>query len=249
MKDLDARLRKAVQHFWATREGQSNRQGGVSGVRDQGARAAVTGGKHLDGFVTLVQELLIEGGLPSASVFARDKRVLPGFYRATKDWDLVVVHKQVLIAGLEFKAQVGPSFGNNFNNRVEEALGNAIDLRTAFREGAFRPSTRPWMGYLMLLEECDKSTQPVSIAEPHFPVLPEFRNASYARRYELFCEKLVRESMYTAACFLLSPTNGGQCGLYSEPNPELSFRHFAVSLVGHASAVEMLGGDWQPRTY
>lgn len=239
MKDLDVRLRKAVRHFWATREGQSKRQGGVSGVRDQGARAAVTGGKHLDGFVSLVRELLTEGGLPTASVFAQQRRELPGYFRATKDWDLVVVHNRALIAGLEFKAQVGPSFGNNFNNRVEEALGNAIDLRTAYREGAFRPSARPWMGYLMLLEKCDKSTRLVSVSEPHFSVLPEFRDASYARRYELFCEKLVRESLYTAACFLLSPTNGDGHGDYEEPNSELSFRKFAGSLVGHASAIAL----------
>ena len=66
-----------------------------------------------------------------------------------------------LLATIEFKAQVGPSFGNNFNNRVEEALGNSTDLLTAFREGKFRPSQRPWLGWLMLLEETRNSTQPV----------------------------------------------------------------------------------------
>ena len=50
-----------------------------------------------------------------------------------------------LLAAFEFKSQVGPSFGNNFNNRTEEALGSATDLWTAFREGAFQTSQRPWL--------------------------------------------------------------------------------------------------------
>jgi hypothetical protein len=67
----------------------------------------------------------------------RTKRELPGFFRPTKDWDMLVVHEGHLIAAVEFKSQRGPSFGNNFNNRTEEAIGNATDLWTAFREGAY----------------------------------------------------------------------------------------------------------------
>ena len=60
-------------------------------------------------------------------------------------------------AAIEFKSQVGPSFGNNFNNRSEEAIGSATDVWAAYREGAFRPSPRPFLGYLMLLEDCAAS--------------------------------------------------------------------------------------------
>jgi hypothetical protein len=45
---------------------------------------------------------------------------------------------------MEFKSQIGPSFGNNFNNRTEEALGSATDIWAAYREGAFKPSSRPF---------------------------------------------------------------------------------------------------------
>jgi hypothetical protein len=99
------------------------------------------------------------------------------------------------MASIEFKSQIG-SFGNNYNNRTEEALGSATDLWTAYREGAFKESPRPWLGYFMLLEEAPGSITPVGVAEPHFPVFQEFRNASYSRRYELFCQKLVRERLY-----------------------------------------------------
>ncbi len=93
----------------------------------------------------------------------------------------MVVVEDLLLASIEFKAQVGPSFGNNFNNRVEEAIGNSIDLLTAFREGKFKPSQRPWLGWLMLLEDAPKSTSPVRVGEPHFKVFSEFEKTSYAR--------------------------------------------------------------------
>ena len=158
-----------------------------------------------------------------------------GYFRPAKDWDLVVVADGQLLASIEFKAQVG-SFGNNFNNRVEEALGNAADLLTAYREGKFKPSQKPWLGWLMLLEASQKSTSPVRVSEPHFEVFGEFKDTSYARRYELFCERLLRERLYDATCFLMSNEAVGLKGGYSEPNEELGFKSFATSLTAHAMA-------------
>ena len=112
---------------------------------------------------------------PEAHVYWRDRRELPGYYRAEKNWDLIVVAEGNLLAVIEFKAQVGPSFGNNFNNRVEEALGNASDLWAAYREGAYSPSSRPWLGYVFILEDCPRSNAPVKVKESHFKVFQNFR--------------------------------------------------------------------------
>jgi hypothetical protein len=184
LADLEAQLRKAVRQFW-TQRGQQAAQQGSQGGKDRGDRSAVTGGKHLDGFRELVAHLLTASGLQRAHVYWRQKTELPGWYRAEKNWDLLIVADGKLIAIVEFKSQVGPSFGNNFNNRTEEALGNASDLWAAYREGAFKPSERPWLGYFMLLEDAPGSTSPVRVKEPHFKVFPEFRDASYAERYGL----------------------------------------------------------------
>jgi hypothetical protein len=67
-------------------------------------------------------------------------------------------------------------------------------------------------------------------------VFPEFKDTSYARRYELFCERLVRERLYDATCFLMSNEAVGLEGGYSEPNEELGFKYFATSLTAHALA-------------
>jgi len=233
--DYQNDLKKAVRYFWKIRTEQHKKQGSSSGIKDTGNRSAVTGGKHLDGFINLFTKLLVEAGLPDSTIHTR-ATTLPGYFRPTKDWDLVVVVDEVLLASLEFKAHIGPSFGNNFNNRVEEALGNSTDLLTSYREGKFKPSQKPWLGWLMLLEETPKSLSPIKrVDEPHFKVFPEFKDASYAKRYEIFCERLMRERLYDATCLLLSNKAGGLKGKFTEPNNEISFLALAASLSAHAS--------------
>jgi hypothetical protein len=234
--DLTKEVQRAVRHFWRTRARQARAQGAKTGERDRGARSAVTAGAHLDGFADVIRKLIVNAGISDTAVHRRTRVELPGYYRAEKKWDLVVVVDGRLFATVEFKAQVGPSFGNNYNNRAEEALGNATDYWAAFREGAFRGSPRPWLGYLMLLEDARGSTRPVSVAEPHFPVFPEFRNASYAKRYEILLTKMVRERLYDAASLILSPNSAGRDGAFSEPCAELTFANFAESLLARAIA-------------
>jgi len=190
----------------------------------------------MDGFVSLVRDFLCENGLPKTQVFCEHRIELPGWYRPEKQWDLLVVEDGQFLAGIEFKSQVG-SFGNNFNNRTEEAIGSACDLWAAYREGAFKPSARPWLGYMMLLEDAPGSSRPVRAAEPHFKVFPEFRDASYAKRYEILLTKLVRERLYDSACFLLSDRGGGAKGMYKEPAAELNFEKFMASLLARARSV------------
>lgn len=234
--EIQRRLRIAVQHFWGTRETQAQKQGSSSGARDAGARAAVTGGAQMNGFVNLVRDLLCQSGLPEANVHCEKHVDLPGWYRPEKRWDLLIVSDGRLVAGIEFKSQVG-SFGNNYNNRTEEAIGSATDIWAAYREGAFKPSGRPWLGYLMLLEDAPGALSPVRAREPHFKVFPEFKEASYAKRYEILLTKLVRERLYDAACFLMSNSTDGVEGIYREPSEELNFQNFIASLLAKAIAV------------
>ena len=153
----------------------------------------------MDGFIRAFTHIITEKGIHASSIYTKKRVALPGFYRPTKDWDLLVIRNQTLIAAIEAKSQVGPSFGNNFNNRIEEALGSALDLWTAYRERAYIASPQPFLGYFFMLEDCSGSTHPVSVSEPHFRVFDDFRDASYLKRYELFCRKLVLERQYTAA--------------------------------------------------
>lgn len=242
MIDVDKELAKAVKHFWATRQMQQSRQGESTGRKDAGSRGAVTGGKHADGFVQLIAAIVRNAGLPSADIHVAEKlpRTLPGFFRPTKEWDVVVVDGDNLVAAVEVKSQVG-SFGNNFNNRVEEALGNATDFWTAYREGILAPSGKPWLGYLFMLEEHPASLRPTRrIGLNPFGMDETFQELSYAGRYELVCRRLVRERLYDAACFFTSTAQDGLRGRYRQPNEELGIRNFAVSLHARAAAFAKL---------
>lgn len=234
INSLHKRVSEAVAHYWKTRQTQAKQQE-ISGKADQGARSAVTGGAQMDGFIQLISQLVIKAGINPKYIFFKRALELPGFFRPTKEWDFLVVKNDQLIIALESKSQVGPSFGNNFNNRTEEAIGSAVDLWTAYREGAFNKTVKPWLGYIFLLEDCEASQKPVRVKEPHFKVFPEFVDASYAKRYELFCRKLVRERHYNIASFLLSDRKTGLKGKYQEPANDLTFELFAKSLVAQAS--------------
>lgn len=66
--DYRDRVSKAVQAFWRVRTKQKKKQGSATGRKDAGNRSAVTGGKHLDGFIKLFAKLLSEAGLPNSTI-------------------------------------------------------------------------------------------------------------------------------------------------------------------------------------
>lgn len=114
--------------FWGNREAARRKQI-ESGKTDQGERAGVTGGKNMDGFLALIKDVVQLNGLEEAEIcLQRRVLTLPGFFRPTKLWDMLVIKDGRLVAAIEFKSHVGPAFGNNFNNRAVEAIGVAVDL-------------------------------------------------------------------------------------------------------------------------
>lgn len=233
--DYDRKATKAVQAFWRNRKAARRRQI-ESGNADQGERASVTAGKNMDGFVALALDIVRANGLADADIHQqRVVLTLPGYFRPAKLWDLLVLYKGELIAAIELKSHIGPSFGNNFNNRAEEAIGTAHDLWTAYREGAFGTQPRPFVGWLILVEDTGKSRASVRDTSPHFPIFEEFKGASYLERYELLCERLVKEQLYTTATVITSPRTAAKSGQYSSLSPMTDLKTFVTSLAGHVA--------------
>lgn len=230
------KAKEAVKSFWGARDAAKQKQI-ESGNTDQGERAGVTAGKNMDGFLALILDIIKANGLAQADIHQnRAMLTLPGYFRPTKLWDLLVVHKGELIAAVELKSQVGPSFGNNFNNRTEEAIGTAHDFWTAYREGAFGHQPRPFVGWMMMVEDTPESRRAVKDTSPHFPVFKEFSAASYLDRYNILCQKLVREHLYSAATVLASPRQAIQAGEFSEMSAMTGLKPFVTALAGHVAA-------------
>lgn len=233
LADYDRKARASVKAFWRNREKARQKQI-EAGTSDQGERAGVTGGKNMDGFLSLVKDLVTANGLGDAEIHhKRALLTLPGYFRSTKMWDILVLHKGKLIAAVELKSQVGPSFGNNFNNRTEEAIGTAHDLWTAYREKAFGETSRPFVGWLMLVEDAPDSRKPVRDSSRHFNVFPEFQGASYLKRYDILCQKLVLEQLYTTASLITSRRSAMSTGDYDSMSEMTSLRTFIAAFAGH----------------
>lgn len=245
--DTDRRLQNAVQSYWDARAKNKEKQV-ESGRIDAGTRGEVTGGTQMGALEILVADILCDAGLKSLDVRTRTSLELPGYFRATKKWDLIVVSEGQLVLAMEFKSQAGKSIGNNVNNRSEEAVGSAKDIWTAFREGRFGNSPAPFLGYFFLLEDRDNVKTPVRNKEPYFAVDPVYRGEAkktkkgveqyqgvpYSTRYELLCRRLVLERLYNSACFIMA-TNSKHTRV-TQPAADLTFQRFAAALRGHAVA-------------
>lgn len=229
---FEPRLRQAVRSFWSRRSSAAAKQR-AAGRSDQGNRGAVTGGKTMDSFRDMIVDVVKRHG-PKGVEIHRDKSmvVLPGFFRPTKQWDLLVVHAGRLLAALELKSLCGPSFGNNANNRCEEALGSACDFRKAQSEGLFGNGANPFLGYFILVEDAAKSREPVNSRSPHFPTDPCFQGASYQRRMQLMCERMVQQQLYACAAVLTSPVSSTS-GDYANLSMHTSFRQLLTRLASH----------------
>jgi len=240
--NYEQKARKAVRVFWGNRDAAKQKQI-ESGNADQGERAGVTAGNNMDGFLSLILDVVRANGLAHAEIHQNKAMLtLPGYFRPTKLWDLLVTHQGELIAAIELKSHVGPSFSKNFNNRTEEAIGSAHDLWTAFREEAFGKQQRPFVGWLMMVEDAPESRKPVSTSSPHFPVFEEFNGASYLDRYDLLCQRLVQEQLYTTAAVIAAKRSAVRTGDFHELSPMTNLSPFVTALAGHiASSAARIG--------
>lgn len=185
-------------------------------------------------------QVFVDEGFPEESVKTRKGLDLPGYYRPTKEWDLLVMHRGILVAAVELKS-IASSFGNNMNNRIEEAVGSAEDIRTAYREQLLGP-TKPWLGYFFMISDDEKSRRLTKRrTNMELGVDPVFENASYQKRAEVFCRRLYLEELYDATCFTVSSKEPDS--EVSQPAPDMTFERFVASIKGRARYILALEGE------
>jgi type II restriction enzyme len=228
MPDYEPRFREAVRSFWNVRNSQAEQQR-LEGKLDAGTRGAVTGGQHLNSVALLIADIFADAGVQPEG----NARLLPGYYRASKNWDVVVTYKDAIVAIIELKSQVG-SFGNNLNNRVEEMIGQSLDLWRAAREHLLGP-IRPWFGYVMLLESHEKSRALLRNPKTAFPADPEFNDSRYIDRYTIAFKRLLLEGDMNSVCLVTTDRYEDTVGY---PDQTMTFTSFATAI--HARTAEVL---------
>ena len=247
LEGYEARVSEAVKSFWNVRK--------THGVRS---------GKTLDAFVELLTWVVHGNGLPDAIVITGRQAQLPGFFRPTKSWDIVIMNQGTLIAAIELKS-IADSFGKNANNRNEEALGSGIDIKEAFEEDAFEGLTRLFTGYLILVEDCPETLTSVQIQMKHFRAMKEFMaspesrdevyvkganglfpaidGVSYMDRFDLLCRRLMQKNLYTAASVIKSPRSAIDDGAYNNVSRDTSIKAFLASLASHVETIAAIEID------
>jgi hypothetical protein len=201
----------ALLAYWTARDEAAAAQGARGSV-DVGQRAGTTGGGHLDRIAQLFGRLARDAGAPPSAIFynapvddparvhnASNGYTLPGYYRPIKQWDVVVwTPGKTPAVCIELKSQSGPSYGNNANNRAEEAIGNSYDLKRAQNAGLI--GGEAWIGYVYIIEEDSESRRiRGSQDRGRLDRDPFFDCWSYLTRVSSLCERLIDDGHYNSA--------------------------------------------------
>lgn len=208
----------------------------------EGTAGAIRGGKHFGPISDLLARFFLDAGYPTESIgITKRQTALPGYFRPTKDWDLVVIHRRTLVAAIELKALGGPSFGNNYNNRVEEALGSAVDLAYGNKAGLVGLE-KPWTGYFFVMEDAEgsrRTSRPQPAPTPtSFAPDAIWNTMSYQERFGLTGERLLNEKLYDAVCYCVSsPDDPGP----REPSRLLDWQHFSAAIEARLEYLRRLG--------
>jgi type II restriction enzyme len=88
----------------------------------------------------------------------------------------------------------------------------------------------------MRVEDAVGSRSPVKDRSLHFPIFSEFFDASYLKRYDVLCQKLVKEQLYTTATLITSERQAITTGDYGEMSPMTGLKTFVTSFAGHIAA-------------
>lgn len=233
--DYTLEIRRAVKGYWGTKS-MALEKNNAGPKADQGKRGSATAGKILDGFTDMLIKIISKRKFSGLTIHKKKSDViLPGHFRPSKQWDLVLMLKERLVAAIELKSLGGPSFGNNANNRCEEALGSGVDFSVAQREGLFGPGASPFVGYFILVEDEEGSRSIPKRGNPskHFETDPKFATASYQQRMQILCERMVQERIYTASAMMATPSTSISTGDFQDLSKETSLNRFIAKLIAH----------------
>lgn len=188
-------------------------------------------GRHIAPLAAQIVEDMVRVGYQHDSVFLDNRNVtLPGWFRPSKKWDITAFEGATLVAAIELKS-IGSSFGNNANNRAEEALGSATDVDYATRNHLLEPNDLPpSFGYVLLVRKTPESVRvPPQRDLSRYPLDTAFTEASYVERFSLLGRRLLRERIYQAVWVTVVDL---EAGTVEEPDPLMTYDKFVAHLKG-----------------
>jgi len=216
---------EAALREWVSVRAEQKERSEARGNAQQGNRAAVVSGKHLDAVNALIIAEIKRIAGPGLEFREGRAATLPGYYRATKNWDLVVLREGVPLLAVEYKSMFG-SEAKNLNNRADEIFGMAEDSRQAEAHGLLPENMK--RAYVFIMGITPNSTKPVTTANGVGAVDPAFRHASYLDRAAIMCERM-RETHLFHLVWAIGVHD--ETLEYRETRPSVGWSRFAADLI------------------
>lgn len=203
-----------LANFWSKKDESLRRN--INAGRD-GLGAQARDARHMRSLALFVRQMFVDAGLDDSEVFVDQS--IPGYYRRSKNWDVVAMHKGQLVGLVELKSQVG-SEGNNGNNRIEEALGNSHDAITAQEMNQPFGPLPMWRAFCMVFGSDPATAKPVGMrSRPLFDIDQAFHSMTYGSQMATAIERFIQTRAYDAGWMVTSWIEDGRYVRYEEPVP------------------------------
>ena len=211
-------------NFWSQKNDAVRRlaEAGIVGTGAQARNA-----RHMESLATFVRQMFLEAGLSESDV--RVNGVIPGYYRRSKDWDIVATYKDNLVAVVELKSQVG-SEGNNGNNRIEEALGNSRDASAAQELNQAFGNLPIWTAFCVAFGSSPDDAKPTRAPQSMFSLDPVFAGMTYARQWEIAVTRFIQTGAYDAGWMVTTWVAADGDVRFAEPVPTATAATLATQI-------------------
>lgn len=192
-----------------------------------GIGAQARDAKHMQSLAAFVRQMFLDAGLQDHEVGV--DTIIPGYYRRSKNWDVVAVHKGHLVGVVELKSQE-KSPGNNANNRIEEAIGSASDAHTLQEMRQTFGRLGVWAAWCMVFNRsCEPIGRRKGVVSKHFPVDPAFEDFTYAGQYATAIERFIAQNLYQAGWMVETWADGDVID-FDEPIPTATAETLAMQI-------------------
>jgi hypothetical protein len=184
-------------------------------------------------------DTLAERGVDASLILAGRDAALPGAYGLGRSaWDLVAVKDGIPLGAIKFTAQNSQSVGNNFNNRVQELMSIAFDVRRQYDSRELY-EFQPYLGLFFILEAGNRVDTPVRKPPDVYARLGDA--ITYKGRLGETFKQFCSDGLYDGIAYVLS--DGGENPSFEEPRPEMSVDHFVADFAGQVLALAELRGN------
>lgn len=229
---MSDKVKSAIVELWSQRNtGQAQDLGSFSFSDHQRAIGMLE---------DAVVEALVARGVDRSWILQGRQADMPGAYGIGRPWDIVIVKDDVPLAAIVWKALRGPNVLHNINNRIQELISCAFDVRRKYGIPDL-DQYRPHLGLLFAMEDCDSANRPHSFyGDSRYPRLgdglsPKERLSEVFRRFR-------EDALYDEVCYVTSTSTPHP--IMDEPDPEMGVDGFIDGIV---QAIE-LRADSQDRS-